>query len=176
MKAEFLLGNRKQCRVDGIDLLGIKGLSLGIKRCIDKKGNEELLIVLTNSFAYEAVRSYKRRWSIESMFQDFKGQGFNLEGTHIPIAERVVKLTYLVAVAYAFCIHMGWEIERRMEHIPMKKHGYRSKSLFRKGMDSLREYFHKKEKPDLEFWEKLIDRFIRMARIKVTVYNNTKKS
>jgi hypothetical protein len=78
----------------------------------------------------------------------------NLEDTHIPIAERVVKLAYLMVIAYTFCIHLGWEIERRMEHIPMRKHEYRAKSLFRKGMDSLRKYFHRKYK---------------------LVYNNTKK-
>lgn len=176
MKANSLLGKRSQCKIDGINVLGISGLSVGIKKCQDKKGNEDLLIVLTNTFAYEAVRNYKKRWSIEAMFQDFKGQGFHIEETHIPIAERVVKLIYLVAIAYAFCIHLGWCLENNMSQVPMKNHGYRVKSLFRKGMDQLRQYFFKKKKPKLKFWHDLIDRFIRMARLKLVIYNNLGKS
>ncbi|MGB0523150.1 MAG: hypothetical protein ACPGJS_09325, partial [Flammeovirgaceae bacterium] len=136
----------------------------------------DLLIVLTNAFAYEAIRSYKKRWSIKAMFQDFKGQGFNVEETHIPIAERIVKLIYLVAIAYAFCIHLGWCLEKQMGHVPLKNHGYRVKSLFRKGMDELRQYFFKKEKPKLAFWHEIVNRFIRMARLKLIIYNNLGKS
>lgn len=176
MKAEQLLGRRRQCKLDSITVLEIVGLSVGIKRTQDKTGNDDLLIVLTNTFAYEAIRSYQKRWSIEAMFQDFKGQGFHVEETHLTIAERVVKLIYLVAIAYAFCIHLGWCIEKDMRQVPMKKHGYRAKSIFRKGMDQLREYFSKKSKPDLSFWHSIVDRFIRMARLKLIIYNNLGKS
>lgn len=172
MKADKLLGQRSQCKIDDVSVINIVGLSVGIKKCQDKKGDPDLLIVLTNSFAYEALRSYKKRWSIEAMFQDFKGQGFNIEETHIPIAERIVKLIYLVAIAYAFCVHLGWCLEKSMGQVQLKNHGYRAKSLFRKGMDQLRQYFFKKEKPKLEFWHQIIDRFIRMARLKLIIYSN----
>lgn len=175
MKAPSLLGSRKQCKLDGIQVLDIP-LSVGIKRTQTKKGEEELLIVLTNTFTYEAVRRYKNRWSIEAMFQDFKGQGFRVEETHIPIANRIVKLIYLVAIAYAFCVHLGWHLEKETPQIDMKNHGYRAKSIFRKGIDQLREYFFKKRKPDLRFWHAIVDRFIRMARLKLIIYNNLGKS
>lgn len=176
MKADQLLGQRSQCKIDGVTVINIVGLAVGIKKCQDKKGNPDLLIVLTNAFAYEAIRSYKKRWSIEAMFQDFKGQGFNIEETHIPIAQRVVKLIYLVAIAYAFCIHLGWYLEKGIEQVSLKNHGYRVKSLFRKGMDKLRQYFFKKRKPKLEFWHTIVNQFIRMARLKLIIYNNLGKS
>ena len=171
MKAEQLLGQRKQCKLDGVMVLDIVGLSVCIKRTRDKTGADDLLVVLTNTFAYEAIRSYKRRWSIEAMFQDFKGQGFHVEETHLTVAQRVVKLIYLVAIAYAFCIHLGWCIEKAGHQVAMKNHGYRAKSIFRKGIDQLREYFLKKSKPDLAFWHSIVDRFIRMARLKLIIYN-----
>lgn len=176
MKAASLLGNRRQCKIDGITVLGIENLSVGIKKNYDKHGKEDLLIVLTNTFAYQAVRNYRKRWSIEAMFQDFKGQGFNIEETHIPFPDRIVKLVYLVAIAYVFCIHLGWNAEKSGKTTSIKNHGYRARSLFRVGIDILREYFFKKSTPALELWHSIVNSFIRMARLKLIIYNNLQKS
>lgn len=176
LKAASLLGPRKQCKIDGVSVVGIDGLSVGIAKVADKNGTPSLLIVLTNTYAYLAVRHYQKRWSIETMFQDFKGQGFHIEETHIPIPERIVKMVYLVAVAYAWCIHLGIMIEQKEKKAPMKKHGYRAKSVFRKGVDRLRADLYKKRAPDLRLWHELTDRFIRMATIKLLFYNRLQKS
>lgn len=176
LKADALLGHRKQCKVDGISVVGMDGLSVGIAQVADKKGQPDLLIVLTNTYAYLAIRNYRKRWSIETMFQDFKGQGFNIEDTHIPTPERIVKMIYLVAVAYAWCIHIGMLIEQKDKKIPLKNHGYRSKSVFRKGMDLMRTNLCKKRVPDLTLWHELTERFIRMATIKLLIYNELQKS
>jgi hypothetical protein len=175
MRADRLLGDRQECWIDGISVLGIDGLSVAIRKVQDKAGQPDLLIVLTNTFARRALGYYRKRWSIEAMFQDFKGQGFNLEETRIPIPSRIVKLVYLVAVAYAICIQVG--IMEEMERgIPMKNHGYRAKSLFRRGMDKLRACLIRKSRSSLEFWHTLIDAFISTARRKMLIINYLDKS
>jgi Transposase DDE domain len=175
LKAESLLGDRKECKIDNISVLGIKGLSVAIKRVQCRDGKQELLIVLTNTFAYMALRQYKKRWSIEAMFQDFKGQGFNIEETHIPIPSRIVKMVYLVAVAYGICIQIGI-MEEKANGIPMKNHGYRAKSLFRRGLDRLRTYLLRKSTSNLDFWHDIIDQFIEYAVRKIMITNILYKS
>jgi hypothetical protein len=167
LKAENLLQSRSECRLDNISVLGITGLSVGMKKIKDKQGKEFYLIVLTNTFAYQAVRSYKRRWSIEVMFQDFKSQGFNLESSHLKQAYKIKKLVYLVSLAYAFCLHVGLYYEKYIAPITKKKHGYRSKSLFRTGLDRLRSMFQRKKPDDFLFWQILIEAFVHLSMIKI---------
>lgn len=167
LKAENLLQSRSECNLDNISVLGIKGLSVGMKKVTDKQGNRDYLIVLTNTFAYEALRSYKKRWSIEVMFQDFKSQGFNLEDTHLKQAYKIKKLVYLVSLAYAFCLHVGLYCEKYLAPIAKKKHGYRSRSVFRTGLDHLRGMIERKKSQDVLFWQALIEAFVHQALIKM---------
>jgi hypothetical protein len=64
---ENLLKERTECRIDNVRVIDIKGISVGMKRVKDSKGQDDYLIVLTNTFAYQALRVYKKRWSIEAM-------------------------------------------------------------------------------------------------------------
>ncbi len=174
LKAENLLSGRETCRLDGIEVLKIKGLSVQMLKVKNKSGEEDYLIVLTNGYSYEAIRNYKKRWSIEVMFQDFKGQGFNLEATHIKDNDKLKKLFYLVSIAYAFCVHVGMHYEKNVKKIPLKNHKYRAKSIFRTGLDILREIFIKKTKNFITIWNNFIDEFIHLARIKTKIFNRLK--
>ena len=78
-----MLKSRHRCRIDNIKILEISGLSIEMSRCKNKKGEEDYLIVVTNTVAHQALKNYKKRWSIEALFQDFKKQGFNLEDSHL---------------------------------------------------------------------------------------------
>lgn len=167
LKAESLLALRRECKIDNIEVLAIKGLSVGMKKLTNSRGQEDYLIVLTNTFAYQALRTYKKRWSIEAMFQDFKSQGFNLEGTHLKEGYKIKKLVYLVSIAYAFCVHMGLYYEKQMAPIARKNHGYRSKSLFRKGLDIIRSMIERKKQADFNLWQQIVDAFIHLAALKM---------
>jgi hypothetical protein len=146
LKAENLLKGLTECRIDNVRVIGIKGISVGMKRVKDRKGQDDYLIVLTNTFAYQALRVYTKRRSIEAMFQDFKSQGFHLESTHLKEAYKLKKLVYVVSIAYAFCVHMGLYYEKHMALIRVKNHVYRSKSLFRKSLYILRSMIERKNK------------------------------
>lgn len=171
LKAELLLKSRSQCKLDNVTVLSIKGLSVAMKKVKDKQGKDDFLIVLTNTVAHKALSGYRKRWSIEVMFQDFKKQGFCLEESHLSEPYKIVKLMYLVSVAYCFCLHAGFVYEKQMGAIPRKKHGYRAYSLFRKGLDLLRRVLFKKTDQAINIWHQLIDRFIHLAKIKLLIIN-----
>lgn len=45
----------------------------------------------------------------------------------------------MVALAYLFCVHLGVWSSANQKKIPIKKHGYKAQSFFRKGLDLLDE-------------------------------------
>lgn len=63
LKAEVLLRSRISCKLDNVTVLGTKALSVALKKTKDKKGKDDFLIVLTNTFAYLALKNYRERWS-----------------------------------------------------------------------------------------------------------------
>ena len=82
MKPESILGNRQKALLDNIQMAGFQ-LSVALERVVNQAGEPDILIVLTNSFAFSGTRFYKRRWSIETFFESIKSRGFELEKTHL---------------------------------------------------------------------------------------------
>jgi|AntAceMinimDraft_5_1070358.scaffolds.fasta_scaffold69132_1 hypothetical protein len=82
---------------------------------------------------------YRKRWSIESCFQNLKGRGFNLEATHLKSLTKLKKLVALVSIAYSFCVGLGLYFHRKVQNIKTKKHGRKSVSLSRHGLNLIRE-------------------------------------
>ena len=89
---------------------------------------------------------YFRRKSNEVMFQDFKGQGFNLENTHLKDSYKLQKLVYLVAIAYVICVHVGLHYEKYIKKIPIKNQ-------------------------DIDFWNHLIQLFTHLFKVKIMKIN-----
>lgn len=81
---------------------------------------------------------YRERWQIETMFRAMKTGGFNLESTHITCPERLECLLAIIAITYAICYRMGEIITQKTPPKP-KKHGFWPKSIFRYGLDKLRQ-------------------------------------
>ncbi|MEO1610518.1 MAG: transposase, partial [Pseudomonadota bacterium] len=98
----------------------------------------ELLIVASNVSAGDALKEYRKRWSIECLFGDAKTRGFNLEDTRLLIPEKLSLLLALVALAIAWASKTA-AITLGDKEIKVKKHGYRAKSWFRVGFDELRK-------------------------------------
>jgi len=120
----------------------------------------ELLFLFGNLAASTLPKYYERRWTIESFFQNLKGRGFNLELTHLRSSEKLKKLIACVSLAYAFCANTGLYEHRKVQKIKNKKHGRKSKSFSRKGIDIIRSLL---KTPDL--LDKLIQRFVKIICI-----------
>nr|WP_230425665.1 transposase [Spartinivicinus ruber] len=99
-------------------------------------GKQGRVIVATNDQPKTAIERYSIRWSIETLFGCLKSRGFNLEATHLKHYERLDKLFFVLALAFGWCFTLGiWQ--NTLKPIKLKKHGRKSKSLFRIGIDYL---------------------------------------
>jgi len=83
-----------------------------------KKNREHWFFVTNFSDPKEAKKWYRKRFSIETLFSDVKGRGFNLGKTRIWIPERVTRLIFAVAIAYIFSVFLGVEL---IKHGPFDK-------------------------------------------------------
>ena len=94
---ETILGQRKTIKIQQCMVDGIWG-NVYAKRL---KDGDLLFLFGTTKVEYLA-QLYKKRWCIESFFQNIKGRGFDLESTHL---KNLVKLKKLVALVLSL-IHI----------------------------------------------------------------------
>jgi Transposase DDE domain. len=97
----------------------------------------EWVILVTQDEPETARTDYKERWQIETLFGCLKTRGFHFESTHITRLERIDRLLAYLAIAFCWAHLTGeWLVEQKP--IRMKKHQRPAKSIFRCGLDYLR--------------------------------------
>jgi hypothetical protein len=105
--------------------------------------NGELLIVASSKKTEQAIESYKERWQIETLFSCLKGRGFNLEDTHVTQRLRIKRLLIVPVIAFCWAHRTGeWQHEK-VKKIKVKKHERLAKSIFRVGLDLIRDSLFK---------------------------------
>lgn len=104
---------------------------------ISLKINGEYLIIITDHAPGTALDDYAQRWEIETLFGCLKSKGFNFEETHLRDRKRISKLLALMTLSLCWCIRLGIQ-KNETKKIPRKKHGRLARSLFRVGLDFLR--------------------------------------
>ena len=88
---------------------------------------------------------YRQRWEIETFCRchigiaALKSRGFDLEATHLTEPDRIRKLLGVVALTYSWTRIIGLDRRGREDGPRICPHGYPEKSLFRYGLDRLRE-------------------------------------
>ena len=98
---------------------------------------DDYLILITDQRPDTALEDYRQRWQIETLFGCLKSRGFDFEATHLTDPDRISKLLVLLTMAFCWGSRIGeWLHEQKP--IPVKKHGRLAKSLFRYGLDTLR--------------------------------------
>lgn len=108
----------KDCLVDGV------WVNVYLKKLEDR---EDLLYLIgTMADPKHLGQVYRRRWTIETMFQSFKKRGFDLEKTHFKSADKLKKLVGLVSIAFGLCLSGGIYVDRKIAKIERKKNGYGS--------------------------------------------------
>jgi Transposase DDE domain len=139
-------------------------IKLYIAACRNAKG--ELVVVVTNSSPEGALDLYKLRWEIESLFGCLKTRGFNFESTHITSLHKIDTMLSVLTIAFSWAYKIG---EWRNEIVPikLKRHLRRSVSIFRYGLDFLRNVLFK---PNYRHQSlDLIDIWIRSANLDARV-------
>jgi hypothetical protein len=87
-----------------------------------------------------AIADYAKRWGIETLFGCFKTCGFCVESTHFNQPERLSKLIALLSLGMCWAMLTGIWLNL-LNPIKIKKHGRMAKSIFRFGLDFLRNTF-----------------------------------
>ena len=151
-KAEGILENCK-ARLDTLcNGLGYKQLlnkqivlwGMPLYLSIEKrKGAKEPMIVLSNVKFQNALELYRKRWAIETMFGCLKTRGFRMEDTHMIDQDKIEKILFVLAIAFCWAYRVG-DIIAKEKSTPIKSHGRAAKSLFRRGLDKLRQMIFKK--------------------------------
>lgn len=67
---------------------------------VGKRIDNEFVIICSNAKTPKAIlKTYRRRWCVETCFRNMKKKGFNLESTHMIDLDRLAKLMAIVALA-----------------------------------------------------------------------------
>ena len=127
------LGRSRKQLIEGVKMYG-GSYSLAIVKGADGKE----VAVLTNTTAKRALKTYKKRWSIEVFFQSLKSRGVHLETTQRKDSQRIRTLFILASLAYMLCFIFGF-YRHMNKKIPLKNHGYKVNSFARVGLDFIRE-------------------------------------
>ena len=112
---------------------------------------KELLIVVTNRPAHNALATYRKRWAIECLFADTKTKGFNIEDTRITNTNKLSLLMGIVALAVAWASKVGSTTVGNHKR-PRKKHGRYAKSIFRIGLDEIRRMLRSQPERAADAW------------------------
>lgn len=137
----FWMSQRGRWKKHAQDLHEVFGrrVHFAAKRIV--KGRDPYLAIISHGFhGDEALDLYRLRWGIETFFSHLKKRGYQFEDTHMTKAPRIEKLVGVLAVAFAMSYQWGERLEKRNGK-KLKKHGYRAKSLFRQGFESLHRMF-----------------------------------
>ena len=104
-------------------------------------GKDYLIIISSDPASVEQILAdYKKRWEIETLFKALKSQGFDFETTHMVDREKIDKLMAFLAIAFFFA-HKTGEWLHEQKPIKIKSHKRKAISIFRYGLDHLREIF-----------------------------------
>jgi hypothetical protein len=101
-KAETLLTNLKFTQSQQVGPVNIL--------VVWHEGYQKHWFFVTNYADFETAKKiYAFRFTIETLFSDFKGRGFHLDKIRLWIPERVQRLLMMVAIGYVFLVFLGVE-------------------------------------------------------------------
>ncbi|MFN7100782.1 MAG: IS4 family transposase [Flavobacterium sp.] len=150
----------QDCMIDGI----------WCNAMLKKLPDNDFLFLIGNVPAKQLGGFYRRRWCIEVLFQTFKERGFDLESTHLQCNKKLSKLLVFVSIAVALCVKIGEYHHGKIQKIKIKKHGYKTNSFFRKGLDIVRRGLKNTTKEFIHLWIDCIATFNRWVKMQIT-YN-----
>jgi len=137
--AEALLGGRRRTVLEeGVAVDGTAvNLSLGHAR------DGEMLYLIGTLPPGGLKKAYDKRWGIEVLFQALKKRGFDMEASCLRDIKKYRKLFAVASLAYTICWATGIQ-DGRKNPVKVKKHGYPQYSVFRRGLDLMRQFYKNK--------------------------------
>jgi Transposase DDE domain len=140
------------------------------KLCLSATRNAkgDILLVAHSENLENPIELYIKRWQIEVLFKCCKGNGFDLESTHVTAPDRIETMVGVMAIAFAVAYAFG--IWHHANHPPKtKKHGYIAKSVFRQGLHILQYIITNQQQKMFSLNKIATDLFGRRGKIKCFV-------
>lgn len=119
-----------RCKPHPMQLWGL-GVYVGGKQL----RGAEFLVVISNEPG-DLLADYRLRWKIETLFQALKGRGFDLESCRLSQPGRLGGWFGFLALGLCWCLKVGHGVDAA-EPLPLKAHGRRAVSIFRRGLERL---------------------------------------
>lgn len=135
-KVKDFFSDIRKGKTKTINRCKVYGSPVSLAACLSSE--DDLVVIATNMNSRLAIKIYKKRWSIETLFSSLKGRGFNLEDSHIVDPKRGEALFFVLSLALYWSIKIG---SLSIEKAPLKiaSHGRPRTSIFRRGLDLIRE-------------------------------------
>jgi hypothetical protein len=99
------------------------------------RNRSEFLIVVSSQTG-DLLEDYRLRWKIETLFQAFKGRGFEMESCRLSEPLRLSCWFGFLSLALVWCLRVG-QFREHIEPLPLKAHGRAAQSLFHRGLCEL---------------------------------------
>ena len=106
-------------------------------KLLDSDWKPELQILICYNHPQHAVKTYKERWQIETLFRAMKSSGFDIKATHLRDMDRITRLLAMVCVALVWAYLVGEHKDLKVRSIRILKHGHRAKSLVKYGLEEI---------------------------------------
>jgi len=117
-----------------------------------KPGEKEPWLLATNLSSPQATRqAYYRRMWIEETFGDLKGNGFDLESTHIRHFLRLSRLTLAVVLLYFWLVAFGSQVIKSGQRYLVDRSDRRDYSIFRIGRNMVERLLTNGSKLQISF-------------------------
>jgi hypothetical protein len=129
-KAWQWFSRANRCRCQKMQLWGL-GIYVGGRHLHGR----EYLIVISNE-QDDLLADYRLRWKIETLFQAFKGRGFEMEACRLTDSVRWGAFLGFLSLSLVWCLRVGAFLEH-LEPTRLKAHGRLAMSVFRRGLDHL---------------------------------------
>jgi hypothetical protein len=138
-------------------------LGVSVQIAASRNYQGELLIVLTNVCPYKALKMYKKRWAIETLFGYLKTKGFCFEDTHMTDLKKIDAWMLVLTLAVVWTIKTNEIIQSKTNQA---SHGRKRKSIFRTCFEGIRKCLL-----CLELYMNEILHYIRLLRKKNSILN-----
>ena len=87
---------------------------------LEKRLEDDYLAILTNCPSVNALKKYKKRWTIETFFQSIKERGFDIEQTYLDQVYSLKKLFAFVTLAFVICLSVGLNTTKMLNLLKLK--------------------------------------------------------
>jgi hypothetical protein len=102
-----------------------------------------LKVIASEEKPATSLQIYLIRQEIETLFGCLKTRGFRFEDTHMTDPDRIDKLIVLLAIGFCWSYKVGEWLHENIQPIKLKSHNRRAISMFRYGLDFIRDVISK---------------------------------